>query len=286
MTTVIYHANCDDGFGAALAAYIEFGEYARYIPASYGSRPSEVLGEDVFILDFSYPRAVMQELSETAKSIVLLDHHKTAAIDLADLQLSCDSIISFDVEQSGAVLAWKYFHPGVSVPKLFRYIDDNDRWQFKLRETRYVIRNLRSYPQSFSTWHELMSMMEISPEFYEDFVAEGVAQERFFQSQVDFLLNMSKPHKIWLAGQEGLAVNATRMYVSDLGHRLAEQSGTFGMVWSFLGPDVAPERQVSCSLRSIGAFDVSEIARQFGGGGHHNAAGFEISLAQLELILN
>lgn len=286
MTTVIYHANCDDGFGAALAAYIKFEEYARYIPSSYGSRPPEVLGEAVFILDFSYPREVMQELSETAKSIVLLDHHKTAAIDLADLQLSCDSIISFDMEQSGAVLAWKYFHPGVSVPKLFRYIDDNDRWQFRLRETKYVIRNLRSYPQSFNTWHELMSMMEISPEFYEDFVAEGVAQERFFQSQVDFLLNMSKPHKIWLAGQEGLAVNATRMYVSDLGHRLAEQSGTFGMVWSFLGPDVAPERQVSCSLRSIGAFDVSEIARQFGGGGHHNAAGFEISLAQLELILN
>lgn len=286
MTTVIYHANCDDGFGAALAAWIKFGDDAEYIPASYGDPPPPYDDEDFFILDFSYPRSVMQEMSKTARSITLLDHHKTAAIDLADLQLSCDSIISFDMEQSGAVLAWKYFHPGVSVPKLFRHIDDNDRWQFKLKETRYVIRNLRSYPQSFSTWHELMSMMEISPEFYEDFVVEGAAQERFFQSQVDFLLNMSKPHKIWLAGQEGLAINATRMYVSDLGHRLAEQSGTFGMVWSLLSPDIAPERQVSCSLRSVGAFDVSEIAKHFGGGGHRNAAGFEISFAQLELILS
>lgn len=286
MTTVIYHANCDDGFGAALAAYLKFGDDADYVPASYGDAPPPSDGEDLFILDFSYPRAVMQELSTVARTITLLDHHKTAALDLADLQLSCNSIVSFDMEQSGALLAWKFFHPGIAVPKLFRYIDDNDRWQFKLKETKFVIRNLRSYNQLFSTWHELMSMIEISPEFYEDFVAEGVAQERFFQSQVDFLLSMSKPHQIWLAGKEGLAINATRMYASDLGHRLAEQSGTFGLVWSLLGPDIAPERQVACSLRSAGALDVSEIARHFGGGGHRNAAGFETSFAQLELILS
>lgn len=286
MTTVIYHANCDDGFGSALAAWLKFGDDARYIPSNYGDKPPKVFDEDVFILDFSYPRAVMKKLSETARSITLLDHHKSAAIDLSDLSLHCDSIISFDMEQSGSVLAWRWFHPGVAAPQLFLYIDDNDRWQFKFKETKYIIRNLRSYPQQFDTWHEIMSMMEVSRMFYEDFVSEGVAQERFFQSQVNFLLSMSNPHTVWLNGEKGLAINATRMYVSDLGHRLAEQSGTFGLVWSLLGPELDVTRQVACSLRSIGEFDVSEIARSFGGGGHRNAAGFEISFAQLEMILS
>lgn len=286
MTTVIYHANCDDGFGAALAAWLHFGDTARYIPANYKDQPPVVNGEDVFILDFSYPRVVMEELGQTARSITLLDHHKTAALDLADLQLHCDSIISFDMEQSGALLAWEHFHPGVPVPRLFKHIDDNDRWQFKLKETKFVIRNLRSYPQTFGTWQEIMSEMEVDLGFYDDFVAEGVAQERFFQNQVDFLLNISKPHTVWVCGVEGLAINATRMYVSDLGHRLAEQSGTFGLVWSLLGPHVHPEKQVTCSLRSVGFFDVSKLAREFGGGGHHNAAGFEISFAQLEMLLS
>jgi nanoRNase/pAp phosphatase (c-di-AMP/oligoRNAs hydrolase) len=36
-----------------------------------------------------------------------------------------------------------------------------------------------------------------------------------------------------------------------------------------------PEGRVF-SLRSIGDFDVSEIAKQYGGGGHKNASGFRL----------
>lgn len=33
---VLYHAHCNDGLGAAFAAYKKFGESAEYIPVSYG----------------------------------------------------------------------------------------------------------------------------------------------------------------------------------------------------------------------------------------------------------
>ena len=62
------------------------------------------------------------------------------------------------------------------------------------------------------------------------------------------------------------------MFSSDLGHKLAEKSGTFGLTYFYHG-----KRQCyDCGLRSIGDFDVSELAHQFGGGGHKNAAGFSV----------
>jgi phosphoesterase RecJ-like protein len=35
------------------------------------------------------------------------------------------------------------------------------------------------------------------------------------------------------------------------------------------------------SLRSNGGYDVSAIAKAFGGGGHQNAAGFEVDMSTL-----
>jgi nanoRNase/pAp phosphatase (c-di-AMP/oligoRNAs hydrolase) len=36
-----------------------------------------------------------------------------------------------------------------------------------------------------------------------------------------------------------------------------------------------------CSLRSNGDYDVSAIAKAFGGGGHRNAAGFQVPVETL-----
>ena len=74
----------------------------------------------------------------------------------------------------------------------------------------------------------------------------------------------------------GLAANAPAVLASDLGHELANKSGTFGLVWSMAG-----DGQIHCSLRSNGDYDVSAIAKAFGGGGHRNAAGFSTDIDTL-----
>ena len=74
-----------------------------------------------------------------------------------------------------------------------------------------------------------------------------------------------------------MACNASSKYASDLGHLLANESGTFGCVYWFNGENWI------YSLRSNGDFDVSEIALKYGGGGHCNAASFttkELSFKQ------
>jgi hypothetical protein len=51
-----------------------------------------VTGLDVAIVDFSYKRPVMVELASKAKSILVLDHHKTAQADLDGLSKECPNV--------------------------------------------------------------------------------------------------------------------------------------------------------------------------------------------------
>jgi len=76
---------------------------------------------------------------------------------------------------------------------------------------------------------------------------------------------------------QGLAANCPPHLTSDVGHALAVQSGTFGLCWRLSKEGMTAE----CSLRSNGDYDVSAIAKAFGGGGHRNAAGFEVPIATL-----
>ena len=78
---VIYHANCWDGFCAAWVARKALGEIEPF-PAYYGAKPPNVAGREVYILDFSYKRPVMREILASARSVVVLDHHKTAEVEL------------------------------------------------------------------------------------------------------------------------------------------------------------------------------------------------------------
>lgn len=95
---VIYHANCTDGFGAAFVAWLKFGDDAEYLPMEYGATYNfdlsgvvinhvghEINGREVFILDFSFPREVMDDIFAHAKRVVWLDHHATSRAMAKDL---------------------------------------------------------------------------------------------------------------------------------------------------------------------------------------------------------
>ncbi len=152
---VIYHANCADGFGAAFAAWRKLGDGAEYLPMSYGQEivPTQIAdNREVYILDFSFPRHVMEGLFAHAKRVVWLDHHKTA------FEMWCGSwapkmkfsrtdnhYIELDDERSGALIAWEHFHPGTEVPMLIQHIDDRDRWVFALPGSKEIHAAIGSY---------------------------------------------------------------------------------------------------------------------------------------------
>jgi len=119
---VIYHHPCMDGMGAAFAA--EYGCYQEltYWKASYGGDPPWDLITDKYVLlvDFSYKRDVLLEMKQKAKRLIILDHHKSAEVDLEGIEGAF-----FDMNQSGATMAWRYFHD-TPIPLFLRYIQDHD----------------------------------------------------------------------------------------------------------------------------------------------------------------
>jgi oligoribonuclease NrnB/cAMP/cGMP phosphodiesterase (DHH superfamily) len=259
---VIYHADCVDGFTAAWSAWLRLGDAATYFPAQHGLPPPDVAGREVYVLDFSYPRELCRDLARRARSFLVLDHHKTALEELGDLPFA-----HLDMEQSGASLAWRHFHAGAPVPRLVLAVEDGDLWRHTLPETRSIYLRLSLEPRTFSNWSEI-AQQTATQEGFHAFAEEGRAllEEREFQ--VERLL--LQRYEVVLDGERGLAVEGDPFYRSELGHRLAELSGTYGLVW------YSRAGGYRVSLRSIGDYDVERLARRFGGGGHRNAAGFTL----------
>lgn len=310
---VIYHANCTDGFGAAFAAWCKLGDAAEYMPMHYSDDPlKDVIYEDrdVYILDFSVPRVDMEHLLDLASKVVWLDHHKTAFelwdamawIDRPDgLHQRLDTTLRHTIRlnnfKSGALLAWEYFHPEKDVPHLIRLIDDRDRWQFKFDDSKALHAGLQlEKPWTFERWAELVPAMGGSSGALANVISSGYAALRAYHEQVQHSAKKATPCTIipavisssdaykgpWVWAQvdqycaTGLAVN-TPNNISEVGHELANASGTYGLVWHYDGAT----GRANCSLRSNGDYDVSAIAKVFGGGGHKNAAGFNIEMPTL-----
>ena len=301
---VIYHANCTDGFGAAFAAWLKLGDEAEYLPMEYNPSSHEHIfchDREVYILDFSFPKPVMDAIFQHAKRVVWLDHHKTAfemwckgvpekgwicqRLNCTEDNPSGNVHIELNNNKSGALLAWEYFHPITKVPKLIQHIDDRDRWQFKLDGSKELHAALASYqPWTFEMWEAHFLVGNVRFNALKD---EGHAILRAHNQHVQSALKQAKTCAIRWDWKEvcgtvgyreavGYSANAPAFLTSDLGHELANQSGTFGLVWSMAG-----DGQIHCSLRSNGDYDVSAIAKAFGGGGHRNAAGFSTDIDTL-----
>lgn len=271
---VLYHANCYDGFGAAYCAWLRLRENADYLSVGYGSEVPDLSQYDnVFIVDFSYPRDQMLAMCETHR-VVVLDHHKTAQANFEGLTHPNLTAI-FDMEKSGAMLSWEYFHRDIETcspnsgqpypaPRLIQHIQDRDLWTYRIPGSREVHAALVSYPFDFELWDKFK---------VEDLITEGKALIRMYSSLVDNICK--KPFSVKIGEHTVPAVN-TSIAWSEVGEKLGEMFPDAPFVASF----TEFEDQTMWSLRTSKNhrdFDVSAIARLFGGGGHAAAAGFNVN---------
>lgn len=264
-TWVLYHADCMDGYAAAWAAWKVFGNSARYKAVRHHEPlPKIPYGIELYILDFCYPFEVLASAAERVSKIVVLDHHISAQNDY-EAYLNHSNIpnnleVKFVQSHSGCIIAWNYFHGDVNAPILLQHIEDHDLWRHKLVKTDAICKALYlRLPIHFAAFDKIkLHTLQLEG-------AVLVKQQKFNVSRL-----LKSRHIITLNGVSGLAVNAPPVFASDLGHELAKISGTFGLTYHYHGKRQCYE----CGLRSIGEFDVSELAIKFGGGGHKNAAGF------------
>lgn len=270
----LYHKNCTDGLGAALAVRtFLWGEgqlnNTEFQSIQYGDTPPDVTGKDVYIVDFSFSRTTLETMKQQANSLVVIDHHKTAQAELAGLDYCI-----FDMDKSGCVLTWEYLFPNVEPPELFYYLQDRDLWRWQLPQSREVSAALRSYKPFFDVWDDFMVDGAI-----EKLKGDGAAILRYQQREIEIAISRELEY-INIGGYDVPCINSTHL-ISEIGNELA-QNNPFAALYF----DTTDGKRVF-SLRSTDeGVDVSQIAKQYGGGGHRNAAGFTVVRPSLGLKQN
>lgn len=291
---VIYHSPCDDGFGAALMAFRKWGDGPEYLGAGYGDAVPDVTGKNVLIVDFSYKADVLRDMGTKAASIVILDHHISAQKELTEYAIggllninNLGDVMSayvadgptpiviavFDMNRSGAGMTHDFLFPGDPRPLLVNFLEDRDLWRFSYPDTKAISLYLRSIPFDFKAWSNLLVDLDDS-ESGAAILSRGQAIEQFFDRKVQEVADQAfiGMFAIWDGNYDVPVVNANWAFSSDVCHVLLERHPGAPFVASFF---IRPDGKVQWSLRSSDEReDVSEIAKQFGGGGHRNAAGY------------
>lgn len=290
MHHIWYHAPCTDGLGAAYAAWSALGDGAhlRYTPVAYGKPLPVIEGEDeVTMLDFAPSRAEVLQLAQVAGRITIIDHHASAERALAGLEQealttegACEIRITFNMEHSGAVLAWQHFRPQHPPPLLLQLIEDRDLWRC-------------AHPSS-KPLHYALSCIEdfrhlddaaTTPEYLRDLIASGkiileyLQKEWTHQAKRAGLCTISWFDGLGPEGDSPLCVMGPcpSPWFSDVGHLLLEQYPE-AQVAALYNDNVGGNYvRVSLRARKNGP-DVSRLAAHMGGGGHPQAAGFRVTL--------
>lgn len=270
-----YHAGCPDGFGAAFAVWTVWGGDAKYVARGHDDDPLDATryeGAHATFVDMAPSNEEIRSLGEWIAGLTVLDHHVTArdrfesdpgVVALAE---AAGYRVHFDLEHSGAMLAWQHFREGEEPPPLLRYVEDQDLWAWKLPQSEEVNAAIASYPRSFEAWSKLIEKP------IDELAEEGASILRSNRIHVE--RSLSHTHLVRIGSKRIEAVNATENK-SSLGHAIAERA-RFGDRWACVYR-LSGDR-VNATLYSIGDFDVATVAVSLGGGGHKNAAGFSVKL--------
>jgi uncharacterized protein len=266
---VLFHAQCLDGLVAAWLAWHGMRQRADFVPVRYGEAPPPCADRTVMILDFCYTPELTARMADEAKRIVILDHHKTSIAAFQSRWVPRANVLTlFDTTLSGAELAASYFD--MHGEWMVAYVADRDLWRFALSQSRGVNAFLAAAVLGRETRDAFLRLDEIKRMPMRKVVAQGEGA----QLQVEAYIRQVKAEArlVSFAGYPNIPLlNLAKPMTSDVVNELAE-GRTFAVGWR------EEAKSYVFSLRSRGAhgFDVAQLAERFGGGGHHNAAGFTL----------
>lgn len=278
---ILYHGrNCPDGFASALAAWLFYEGKAEFLGLDHGdvtglSDLPTLDGRAVYILDFSFSPEIMQGIEARAAKLVMLDHHKSAAEKLTGFVCRC-GVVHFDMDKSGARLAWEFFLPDRPVPDLVRFVEDRDIWVWQYPQSAGFLAALDMEPFEFARWREIAGF---DAGQLQGFMARGQAMDDKFHKLASLIAEGAQP--LVFNGEAGLMLNAPGMFHSLVGEMLSVKSGSFALMWS-----VDKNSVVKVGLRSQRGFSCIALAESMGGGGHAQACGFKMGVNRLPELLS
>lgn len=295
---ILAHRNCHDGTGAGLAGYL-YHKARHENPLFFWLDPNRLVEGLKKVLELD-PKTIVRSfdvafnpqaytlLADRFDDLLIFDHHKSTSDNFSG---NLPPKIVFDNYKSGAVLAWEYYFPGHAIPPLYMYLWARDTWNWKLlgestekiQETKQICLGLYEAclpidsdetEPNFSQWEHYV--------FDHNWVSECLMRGRYLEHHQSIVIASAKKNAVQVKfGSHTVTIcnSSDRTVNSDLGNQLARETPCdYAMVWCVSGTTVY------VSLRSIGDFDVSEIARKYPpGGGHKNAAAFSCQFHQFRL---
>jgi oligoribonuclease NrnB/cAMP/cGMP phosphodiesterase (DHH superfamily) len=263
----LYH-NDPDGQCSAAIVRLALGEAMLFHGLEIGDPlPWDQLerADLVVIVDYSLPLEDMRRIQERSQ-LIWIDHHVTALDRLGEAMAGVPGKRS--VDEAGCVLTWMSFFPNQAIPRAVVYIGDRDIWRHAHAETRPFgegFYQMDGDPTNDGLWGPLLSDDDA---LVGRLIADG---EKLYAARMNSIRSTVEDFgfEVEFEGHRTLAVNDRGS--GDMGEYI-RQSG-YAIGYCYVETVRSGRRQTFVTLYSD-QVDVSEIARNPGGGGHRGAAGF------------
>lgn len=265
--TVFYDGHDEDGFTSAWLAS-KYLKVDQFIPCPRNFIPADVKDSIVYLLDLCFGKKNMTKIISKAKKVIVYDHHKTAIPVLEHLSKKFDKNkfeYVCDVNKCAAMITLEQLHIGQKPTKYLKfvsYVQDKDLWVWKQSFSREVDAYFKLFDFTFENWNHIFDELNNN---FDKIVETGTIVLRYRQRLIDKIIEMAAQK-----GKDNVMTVNSPVLQSEIGNQLASKA-KYVKIWHINDKD-----NESVSLRSVGDLDVSEIAKEFGGGGHKNAAGYQI----------
>lgn len=276
-----YHKRCVDGTASAAVVQRKYPQ-AQTFPLGFDTADEDLaealplIKPDTLIV-YVDNAMNLERVAKLGNLIIVIDHHVSERARVEEIVRENDNVtFIYDVEHSGATLAWQYFFPEEEVPLLLSYVRDIDIWRNELLpESNYAhlfLSGYRDKPEEV----EAMLVGDLK-----NYLTTGKILAEHIEREVEKQVEI-EPLKIKVLDWEVLAYNVTN-HQSKVGHLLSMEQNAVVVMYTISGD------LVRCSIRSVEGQSPTalEVAKVLGGGGHEHSSGAGVDRGHfLSLILN
>lgn len=281
----IYHANCTDGLtavGIAVQPQQETDNRYDTRAMAYQNKldVEELRGKRVCFLDFSVGKSTMLEILEVAEHVTVIDHHVSVHKELSEIVANNFNYV-YDVNKSGAGLAWDYFVGG-EMPYFVELVQDRDIWTKKYDDADPIALAIRVEDMYFEDMvcyiADMIAYATSNPGYTDPATQNLITDGRSYLKYQQHIVKQiaSNAFKVKLDdGQVVMKVNCAAGLISDVGSYLSENNAC-GVALMYVDTDRL--RIHSLRVAASSDYDASAYAKAHGGGGHRKAAGWSVEL--------
>ena len=269
--TIIYHNKDMDGYCSGAICRLKYPD-AKLIGWDYKDDIPDFKqfeNDNVIMIDITFPIDKLIELGNITKELIVIDHHISFNKDVTNIGLINFNYI-YEPNIAACEIGWKYLFPGTKIPYGLILISRYDTWRQKegdwLNETlpfKYYMYGQCNSVESFPK--QILESEENSYIFKAIFTGRDIMK---YQEMMDESATKTFSFETEAFGLKALCLNIPYFSSETL------KSKDLNKYDILIGINYTGNKWV-VSLRSIGdRANCSVIAKQRGGGGHKNAAGF------------